>query len=266
MSTATTPLAYPTTALDRGLRLIQLVRDVGSIRVMDAADELGISRSSAHRLLQALVYRDFLTQNEDHVYEAGPAISARPVDLEWVRGLRRTAQPHMDGLVRTLGHASNLMMHVDSHVRFIKCVTFAGGTYDRSGSLMMAHRTAGGRALLAHVDDETLESTYASAPGLEGRSPSRQMGSPVLSTLEFSELMHKVERVRKVDFSVSRAEVERSVSAVGTVVRDSAGRPLAALTVSARTPGAMTGDDLMRSVDRLFAARQAIEQDLARAS
>ncbi|WP_169811229.1 helix-turn-helix domain-containing protein [Nocardia amamiensis] len=36
---------------------MQLLRDYGSLRVMDAAAHLDISRSSAHRLLQTLAYR-----------------------------------------------------------------------------------------------------------------------------------------------------------------------------------------------------------------
>ncbi|WP_188756534.1 IclR family transcriptional regulator [Microbacterium album] len=256
MSSATTPLAYPTNALDRGLRLIQLVRDEGSIRVMEAADELGVSRSSAHRLLQALVYRDFLVQNEDHVYEQGPAISARPLEMAGLRDLRARAKPHMDRLVGKLGHASNLLINDGWHVRFLTCVTFPGGTYDRRGSLMAAHRTAGGRVMLAQLDDDTLSRRYAST------SQQVHARTPALSHAEFDDLLVKVNRARRAGFSFSRGEVDRSVTAVATCVRDASGQPIAALTVSARTPDTIAGDDIARSADELFLARERIEADL----
>ena len=71
-------------SLDRGLQLLQFLRDYGSLRVMDAAAHLNISRSSAHRLLQTLVYRGFAMQDEEHIYRPGPAMDAGPALLAWI--------------------------------------------------------------------------------------------------------------------------------------------------------------------------------------
>ncbi|WP_284978657.1 helix-turn-helix domain-containing protein [Arthrobacter sp. fls2-241-R2A-200] len=47
---------YSIEAVDNALQLLQLLRDVGSLRLKDAAAELGVAPSTAHRLLAMLVY------------------------------------------------------------------------------------------------------------------------------------------------------------------------------------------------------------------
>lgn len=265
------PLAYPTTALDRGLRLIQLVRDEGSIRVVDAATELGVSRSSAHRLLQALVYRDFLVQNEDRRYDAGPALFAHATRSSWTHELKTLARPHMAGLSDQVGYSVNLMIHVDWHIRFLTCVTLPGGTLDRSGALMAAHLTAGGRTLLAQLDDGTLARAYLSPaprPDSLARSlpPHARAERPSLSQPEFDQLLERVKRTRRSDFALSRGEVFRSDSAVATAIRDRAGQAIASLTLSARMPKVLDSREVDRVLGPLFEARQAVQSELVTAS
>src|SRR3989442_5129785 len=67
---------YPLQSVDHALQLLQILRDNGSLRVSEAAQELGTARSTAHRLLAMLVYRDFAVQDEARNYLPGPALSA----------------------------------------------------------------------------------------------------------------------------------------------------------------------------------------------
>src|SRR5438445_335664 len=67
---------YPLQSVDHALQLLQILRDNGSLRVSEAAQELGTARSTAHRLLAMLVYRDFAMQDEARNYLPGPALSA----------------------------------------------------------------------------------------------------------------------------------------------------------------------------------------------
>jgi len=48
---------YSIEAVDNALQLLQLLRDGGTLRLKDAAEELGVAPSTAHRLLAMLVYR-----------------------------------------------------------------------------------------------------------------------------------------------------------------------------------------------------------------
>ncbi len=65
-------------SVDNVLRLLQMLRDVGGLRLKDAAEELGIAPSTAHRLLAMLVYRGFAVQDERRMYHPGSAMGAGP--------------------------------------------------------------------------------------------------------------------------------------------------------------------------------------------
>jgi len=53
---------YSIDSVDHALRLAGLLQQEGPLRVADAAERLGVARSTAHRLLAMLVYRDFAVQ------------------------------------------------------------------------------------------------------------------------------------------------------------------------------------------------------------
>jgi DNA-binding IclR family transcriptional regulator len=62
------PPAYAVTSADHALRLAMMLQLEGPMTVSAAAERLGVARSTAHRLLSMLVYRDFAVQDEDRTY------------------------------------------------------------------------------------------------------------------------------------------------------------------------------------------------------
>jgi IclR family acetate operon transcriptional repressor len=239
-------------SLDRGLRLVQLLRDYGSLRVSDAAGHLGVSRSSAHRLLQTLVFRGFAVQDESHTYLPGPSMDAGPARLGWARDFRRLCQPHLEVLSRRSRESANLMIRVGRNVRFLVTVRArtVDATHDRDGVVMAAHEASGGKALLAELPDEEVLSLY--------RAP----GPAPLAAEELTRLLTDLRGVRKHGYALNVEETERGVAAVGTVIHDRWGAAVGAVTVSTRAdrfmerlPGTL--------LPLLLDSRAQIERDLA---
>src|ERR1700761_7261614 len=82
------------TSVDNALCLLQLVAERQALRVSEAADLLGVARSTAHRLLSALRRRDFLMQDKPNgVYRPGPALHAIGMAAISRIDIRRIAQP-----------------------------------------------------------------------------------------------------------------------------------------------------------------------------
>jgi len=72
--------AYLLESVDNALKLLQMLRDVGALRLKEAAEELHIAPSTAHRLLAMLVYRGFavnVEQTEEGIAAFGVAIHNR---------------------------------------------------------------------------------------------------------------------------------------------------------------------------------------------
>ena len=76
----------------------------------EAAQRLGIARSTAHRLLTMLVYRDFAVQDESRVLPCRPGAEklAAHSPSEASR-LRTIALPHLHHVVDVLDESANLI-------------------------------------------------------------------------------------------------------------------------------------------------------------
>ncbi len=90
------PPRHPVNSVDHALQLLLLLRDEPDLRVTAAAERLGFSPSTAHRLLSTLEHRGFVTQDRmTRAYRVGPALielgfsSTRSIDL------REVSEPYL---------------------------------------------------------------------------------------------------------------------------------------------------------------------------
>ncbi len=213
---------YALSSVDNALLLLQLLRDQGGLRVSDAAEELGIARSTAHRLLSMLVYRDFAIQDDNRTYVPGPALAAGRVSGRPNQLLRRAVYPHMDALCERVQETVNLLVRVGTQTRFLASVESTQLLHvgDRQGGVLSAHLSSGGKALLAELAQDQLEQLYRREQAAE---PSEK---------SWRALLRELRLVRKQGYSVNRDQTETGVSAVGAVLRDASGEAVAAFSVS----------------------------------
>src|SRR6059058_6566989 len=86
---------YAIASVDAALLLATLLQQEGPVRVTDAADRLGVSVSTAHRLLGMLVYRDFAEHLPDRRYGPGPLMQGGGLPQAPAARLREVAAPHL---------------------------------------------------------------------------------------------------------------------------------------------------------------------------
>jgi IclR family acetate operon transcriptional repressor len=217
---------YAIESVDNALRILQLLRDSGQVRVSDVAAELGTARSTAHRLLAMLVYRDFAVQAEDRSYRPGPALSAQPLPGEPTQWLRQVLRPHMEALCDQVAETINLVVRLSTQTRFLYTVesTQILRVGDRQGTILPAWQTSGGKALLAELPDAQLTILLR---GAGGRPPEG------MTEAERRALVAELRLVRDQGYAENIEESESGLCAVGMCIRDGAGEPVAALSVSA---------------------------------
>ena len=217
---------YAIESVDNALRILQMLRDSGQVRVSDVAAELGIARSTAHRLLAMLVYRDFAVQAEDRSYRPGPAIAAEPLRGEPAQRLRHVMRPHMEVLCDQVGETVNLVVRLGAQTRFLHTVESAQvlRVTDRQGTILPAWKTSGGKVLLAELPDAQLTALFR---GASGRPPEG------MTVAERRSLVNELRLVRDQGYAENIEGSESGVCAIGVSVRDQAGDSVAALSVSA---------------------------------
>jgi DNA-binding IclR family transcriptional regulator len=238
--------AYAIASVDSALLLATLLQQEGALRVTDAAARLGVSVSTAHRLLGMLVYRDFAEQLPDRSYGAGPVLRGGPVQQASVTTLREVALPHLRRLVDAVGETANVMVLAGSDVRFVATVECDRvlRVGDRTGRTLPAHLSSGGKALLATLDDEQLAAVL---------EPLEQTAS--------AKLARELRTIRRRGFAVNDQGTEAGLTAVGVAVPAGAGLPPAALSL-AMPSVRYSGDRLPAWGTALAAAAAAIRGDL----
>jgi DNA-binding IclR family transcriptional regulator len=250
-----TPPPYPIASVDHALRAATILQMEGGATVSQIAERLGIARSSAHRLLAMLVYRDFAVQDEDRLYRAGPVLELAAHSQSLVSRLRATALPHLQRLVGLLEETANLTVRTGDTARFIASVECrqALRVGSREGMVFAAHRTTAGLLLLAELSDDELDAVYA---------PERYRDRPA-DRPDLEALRTELARLRRNGFAVNKERSERGLIAVGVPVRDRDGTALAGLSVS--MPSVRYEPRRLEPVvATLRTAAHALEDDLAR--
>ncbi|TRV75762.1 IclR family transcriptional regulator [Streptomyces sp. 130] len=249
-----TPPPYPIASVDHALRAATILQMEGGATVAQLAERLGVARSTAHRILAMLVYRDFAVRGEDRVYRAGPVLELAAHSQSLVSRLRTAALPHLHRVVALLDETTNLIVRTGGTVRFIASVECrqALRVGSREGMVFPAHRTTAGLLLLADLADEELEEVYA---------PERHRDDPA-DRPDLARLRTELRRVRRSGFAVNRERSERGLVAIGVPVRDGDGSALSGLSVS--MPSVRYDPQRLRSlVATLEAAAHSLERDLA---
>jgi DNA-binding IclR family transcriptional regulator len=233
--------AYGIDSVDHALHLATLLLHEGPLRVTDAAARLGVARSTAHRLLAMLVYRDFAEQDEDRRYVAGPVLRGATAP-EPVADLRRVALPHLESLAAKTDESVYLMIVVGHQARFIASVESA-----QVLRMLPAHLASGGRAVLARRPESEVTELY-SAPD-----------SPVT---DLPALLRDMRRVRRQGFAVNDQATETGVTAIGQAVPCPEGMVPAAVSIAMPTVR-YRRDRLAEWTQHLSVAVGRIERDLA---
>jgi IclR family transcriptional regulator, acetate operon repressor len=213
---------YPIQSVDYALQLLLILKRDGVLRVSEAAAELGVARSTAHRLISMLRFRGFVEQARDRTYRAGSAFADLGGGPSSATALLGIARPHLVRLTEKAGETSNLMIRVGSDVQFIDSIESkkALRVGSRVGVRLAARLTSGGKVLLADLPFEEVALLH----------PELADDEAALSTLK-----RTLAAVRRQGFGTNVQESERGVVAVGMAVRGVNGSAIAAVTISAPT-------------------------------
>ncbi len=242
------PPTYPISSVDNALRLLLLYRERRLIRVTDAAEALGVGRSTAHRLLAMLQHHGFVEQDpETRAYRAGAALSE--IGLATIRedGLREHLRPFMERLRDEVNETVQLVVLQGANCLFIETVESHRPvrTSSRVGIVVPAHCLGGGKALLAELPPERLRRLYPT-PEIPAATPR--------SITSRDELEAHLEEIRARGYSTNFGESEEEIGTVGVAVRSASGRPRAGLAVSG--PLSRLNETRTDDLERIVAALQ----------
>jgi DNA-binding IclR family transcriptional regulator len=226
---------YPIGSVDSAIRLLMMIGERDRVRIAEAAKELGVARSTAHWLMQMLVYRGLVRQDpESKAYTAGSRLTGLGLQLVRKLDVRRIAHPYMEALADEVGETINLFALQAE--RSVLCLTSVETKRvlrvgSRTGVVLTAAASASGRAVLSTLPEADLLDMYPSP-----RLPKHEYSTVTLR----SQLLDRLADARRLGYAVQREESEPGVSAIAAPIR--IGDQVASFALSAAMPTSRLDD------------------------
>lgn len=255
------PDAYALDSAANALRVVALLRTHRTVTVTDVSRELGVGKSTAHRLLSTLVAEGFALRDPVHRrYHPGRALVELGLSaLEDIRR-RSTQEFPLTALAQQVQESVKILILDGQYARTIQTAdgSHSGRAGETMGSLLPANTTAGGKVLLSGESLEALKNRF------NGTLPSRTADS----IADWDALMDELRLVRERGWASNIGEANPELSALAVPVLGHDHQVVAALSVVAPVQR-MTPENQMRILRHLFATAfemnptpEAMEQKL----
>jgi len=217
---------YTIESLDTGLRLLLLFLERDSISVSQAAQELHVARSTAHRVLSTLQERGMVSlPATGRRYVAGPSLVeiARPrlVDPE----ARRWVRPVIEDAVRRTGETVHSVVLLGSQILVLdgRESEQAVRVGMRAGLVRPAYATSAGKLLLSSFDADMITSLYPHEDLLRATP---------FTIATRTRLIWELAKISQQDYAITHQESEVGINAVAVLLAGTSWRDRIAIMAS----------------------------------
>lgn len=232
-------MSYELQSLERALRLLSLLAGASDLRLTDIADGLGGNQTTALRTLRVLEQHGYVKRTSDGLYRLGArlielgAAAVESVDLP------AELRPHMIALSQEFNATAHIGMLRDNMITVIDKVDPPDSPvrYSARGTRMPLHATAAGKAALALLAPEPLESLGLVEP-LQPCTPH--------SARTLDQVRAAISETLARGFSTEREEYNLGFCCVGSAM--SFGDELFTVSISGTT---VPVDEMLRRGERL---------------
>jgi DNA-binding IclR family transcriptional regulator len=221
-----------------------MIGDRQQVRLSEASRELGVARSTAHRLMQMLQFHGFVRQDsETKAYVAGAVLFDMGLQVVRSLDLRSHARPILEGLASSLHET--VQLSVLQHDGLVACVEVVEGprtvkVSGRVGTLLPALATSAGRAILSEMRPAQIDLIY----------PTRGFPRSHSTIASRSQLNAVLEQVHTIGYSIERGEIDDEVTTISVAILNPLRQASFALTLA--MPSVRLSDkDIPHLVDAL---------------
>jgi DNA-binding IclR family transcriptional regulator len=208
-------------SLARGLIILQLLADSsGGITITDLAENLGVDKGTASRLVSTLGGFGYVERDEEtRRYFLGSQVIALSRKALSRMPLRETAKPFLSELMQKTGECAHLAIHANGKALYIDQVESPATLRVNAqvGTMNPLHCTALGKVLLAYG--------AASLPAtLESFTPK--------TIVDYGRLAANLEEIRQTGYAVDDEEFDMGVRCIAVPVFDFRGKAIGAIGIS----------------------------------
>lgn len=218
---------YTVRSVERACMILEILSEYPKgIGITKLAEEVGMYKSTVHRLLSTLMKRGFIEQNIDtgH-YHMGYTVLDLGMKLLSSLDLRAEAAPFLHTLADVSLEVAHLAILEHGMVVYVDKVESKNTTrmHSRIGKRVPAHATGLGKVILAFAPVEQADAIL------------RQYGLPALTPFTMTDhdvFMASLDKIRQHGYATDIEENQEGISCVAAPIFDANGRVIAACSVS----------------------------------
>ena len=218
----------PIQVADRLFGALELLAENGDAGVMEVSTALGLNKSTAHRVLNSLIYMGYARQNEETGrYEP----SLKVVDLA------NQVMKHVDIVQVVRPYLRKLMELTDETVHFVerdgtdavyidKVESYRNGIQmvSRIGSRIPLYCSGVGKAIAAELDEHEVEEIW---------NRSRILPLTPYTITDFEAFRRELSEIRERGYALDNEENENGVRCIAVSLKDYTGRVKYEFSISA---------------------------------
>jgi DNA-binding IclR family transcriptional regulator len=216
-------------AVGRSMEIIHALRELRGATLTELSEVVGLAPGTVHTHLMTL--NDYgLAVKDGEAYRLGLQFVTLGEYVKHRHILYQSAKQEVDKLAAETGECIHLFTHDDGQ-GFILYESYGKDAVGsrlhyrlREEPYQHLYCSAGGKAMLAHMDRETVE-RIIDQHGLEQMTPN--------TITDCDTLFEELKQVREDGFALNDEELVRGQRAVGVAILDSEERPLGAISLSA---------------------------------
>jgi len=239
-------LSQSVRAVERALDiLLCFSKDKPILSLTEIAEQVGMHKSTIHRLLATLESKHFITRDKTSgLYQLGFLFIELSSIMLHGLDVQRWALPYLQQLSEQSGETVDLAVLDNGHVTYLQVVESSQRVKIAAavGEQLPAFCTASGKAFLAYLPEEYVHRNFN-----QGLTKYTEH-TPV----SLENLSQSLRETRQRGFAISEQEYEKDINAVAAPIMDANGFPILAI--------AIVGPSYRMSHDRMLKLGQEIRE------
>lgn len=214
-------------SVDRSLSILELISDFDDgLRIIEISDNLGLHKSTVHRLLATLIHKGYVTQDKrtskyrltTKLFELGNKVIAN-IDI------LKASKIYTEDLMRKFNEVVHLVIRDDNEIIYIDKVE-ANNTIQMASNIgrrSPLYSTSVGKAILAYMDVDEVKIIW-------GNSNIKKYTDKTI--IDYDILSLELDKIRFQGYAVDDEENEQGVRCVGAPVFNFHGEVEGAISIS----------------------------------
>lgn len=246
----------PIQVADRLFQAVELLAENGGIGLAQFSKELGLNKSTAHRILSSLIHMDYVRQNADTgEYALTFKLVGIANKIVSMSEISSCARPFLEALMEKARETVHLV-EIDKteavYIDKVESVSNSIRMVSKIGSRIPLYCSGVGKAIAATWEDEKIRQMW---------DESRIQSMTAHTITDFSLFMDKIRQIQKDGYATDDEENEEGVRCVAVALQGAKKEAEYAISISAPV-SRMSNERIMKLSSYILQTKSELEKAL----